>query len=205
MPESRQPIGTAHDHEISDYIQGLTEFYLRTNRHTQTVDAPPGAIVKFPLNNAYPRQMQLLIDRLQDLTDEIDGHAISLQLTADENAWKRRLEHYQAEQERAMEETPETADDRYQEEVVFPLLTGPAEGQGLHFDAVTPLVIANEAQILNQARWNNIRRFFTEDLPNSAIELAEEAAEFGGGVLVPILLGLGVLGVVVFAYSKGKA
>ncbi len=204
-----------HEEFLVKFIRKLSFYYLKTDRRTGTVLAfLPGQIVKWPFNQAYPAAMDPLIEELGRLTDLIPVNPLGAILTGDEheqwrsdrNAWMARLARYREIHEQAMAEAPlgppldipierEPITQQYLDEVSLPLLLGFFPGSDVQqpLDAVTPITLKYQVEILDEAYTENLSRFVNE-LKDRAIAAAEAAV----GITGVVLLALGVYGAVEF-------
>lgn len=207
-----------HDDLMVEFIRTLTYFYLKTDRRSRTIVAiMPGQIVKWPFNQAYPRAMEPLIKELERLTSEIPidppgaiiGNDVP-QWRADRDAWRERLRGYRELQNKIMQPTVfrdakpdgppleipiqwDEASEQYLEEVALPLLLGWYPGADVQkpLDAVTPISLAYQAQILSESWRRNISKL-GEDLK----ENLKTALAIGTGIAGVAVAALAVYGIV---------
>lgn len=215
-----------HDKAIVDFVRSTTDFYLRTDATTGKL-IPPDKGILLRNNFATPRLILKLLNYLQKVTDQVEdklsdtrtacmaanmdletcvaGSTTFMQIWGDYGKWEGRFAGYRHRTEAAMNRDPDASGDtdaEFWKYVTKPLLLGlyPDAEEQKTLDAVTPLILAWQIEVAEDAYTTNLKAFW-EDVKEAVGDIVEGIASFGVGMLVLGMLALG-LG---YGYARGKA
>lgn len=198
-----------HDADLTSFIKEITNFYLRTSASTGKL-LPPDKGILLRNNYATPTLMMALINYLAKLSGQIDEELQGIRtaclvanidlaecvagsttfgpIFSDYTSWMERLAVYREQTEAAKARNPDASGDEdpvFWDNVTKPLLLGlfPGEDRQRRLDAVTPIIIAWQLEVAEQA-YKEAREQFWIDLKKQAGDVVEDVTSFGGGLIL---------------------